>query len=544
MMPESEVFCLMEAPSSENAVKSTTVNEGATIHKESTNINAANGINKNDETGVANGHVDDCGAGRHAFSELIVDSEHVYDVCTCCGYTLIRVIDGSGTEIKQTKNTLTAVQEQVGDELVTRYVVNEEVGEVVTPVETYQTNTSIPTKVEGDETVVDVEQLSGANVDTDGNNGEPLEDTPVVVSEDEDGKQIAIDRTCKHEFSYSDYLHETDDICLGTCKKCGLKIQTAHDWVVKTQLPGQTEYDGVCSKCGCVRETNVAQIVGGGKYATLPEAFAALEDNATATIKLIGDEKFDIYSSALVVKANQNITFDLNGYTLLGYCSQSTTSALIKNNGTLILLDSTDTLHNGTGSGKMSFAASAADSQDIPSYASNIISNYGTLTVESGLYNNNTDGGYACYTIDNYSGGDCTINGGKFIQDAAKTYSVRMFCNSTTANNKVTINGGVIEGGYAFWMHTPNNNANMAELIVNGGTFIAHDGFALFFGGAGSTSEGRNYSNTSIVFNGGTLNGVGVAGVPSEDNAPARFEISSVAILELSLGPNLTPTYK
>lgn len=247
----------------------------------------------------------------------------------------------------------------------------------------------------------------------------------------------------------------------------------------------------------------VAQIEGGAQYYSLADAVAAVPTDGTeTTITMIEDETIDVSGYVVTVAANQNVVLELNGHQIVGACTSNSTSALIRNLGTLTIQDNTDANKDGSGNGKLIAGADPTwtwDGSDnySGSYASNLVRNEGTLIVESGnLLNVST--GSAAYGIDNYSAGNVTINGGKV--DAAKASAVRMFYvngGSVTvnggivghyngeddssymgiqvmggANVNVTINGGTIAGDYAFYA---NNTGG--EIVISDGTLDGYVGF-------------------------------------------------------------------
>lgn len=310
--------------------------------------------------------------------------------------------------------------------------------------------------------------------------------------------------------------------------------------------PTNVSYDGTTGKL-TFKTTHFSEYVvtatGVVAYNLTTNAFYATMEDAVAQNSNIILLKNCAVAQGLTVNAGINVALDLNGYTISGNTDSTKSYAVITNKGTLTIKDSSDTAKDGTGDGLITSYISNPDGQDVPGYASNTITNNGVLTVESGkIVNNGT--GYACFAIDNYSGASVTINGGRMQQMNQYTYAVRMFCNSITSNNAVTVNGGIIEGGYSFWLQTPNGNANKASLIINGGSFIARDGYAVYFGGSGSTESTRNYSNTTIEINGGSLNRVMLGGVSATEKAPVKFEINGGSITELKLGRNVLPVVK
>ena len=256
-----------------------------------------------------------------------------------------------------------------------------------------------------------------------------------------------------------------------------------------------------------VKTGNYVAQIGSTKYETLAEAVAAVPTDGTeTTIIMLADEAVE---AGVTIAAGKNVVLELAGHTISGNTSSTTTYALITNRGTLTIQDSTDVNLNGTGNGLITTYISDPDQGDIPGYASNTITNNGTLTVKSGKIVNNGSG-YACYAIDNQTNGTAytpvlNIEGGRMEQMNAYTYAVRMFCNSTTNANAVNISGGVITGGYGLWLQTPNNKANVANLNISGGTLESRDGAALYVGGTKADN-----SNVSIGITDGTIGGTGV----------------------------------
>ncbi|MCR5547369.1 MAG: hypothetical protein K6F25_01295 [Bacteroidales bacterium] len=246
--------------------------------------------------------------------------------------------------------------------------------------------------------------------------------------------------------------------------------------------------------------------IGDVYYSSLAAAIAAVPtDGSATTITMIGDEAV---VAGVTIAANQNIVLELNGKTISGNTDATKTYALISNKGTLVIQDNTDTGKDGTGNGLITTYISNPDGGDVPGYASNTITNNGDLTIKSGKIVNNGSG-YACFAIDNQTNGALytpllTIEGGRMQQMNANTYAVRMFCNSTSNVNSAVVSGGIIEGGYGFWLQTPNASANKASLTITGGTLNANDGAALYIGGTKAVN-----SEVFINITGGDINGTG-----------------------------------
>jgi hypothetical protein len=145
------------------------------------------------------------------------------------------------------------------------------------------------------------------------------------------------------------------------------------------------------------------------------------------------------------------------------------------------------------------------DTGEIPGYASNTITNGGTLTIKSGKIINTATKGAACYVIDNNSTTNnaiLNIEGGYIYRE--RSQAVRLFCNSTTYQNAINISGGIVEGGYAgFWIQLPGDSGQKKLATVNitggelkGGTYAWYD-YSF-----GDSFEAVNYSVSGGKFNG------------------------------------------
>ena len=189
---------------------------------------------------------------------------------------------------------------------------------------------------------------------------------------------------------------------------------------------------------------------------SLQSAINTAANNPKATVVLIGNIVLD---APIVVEGT--VVLDLNGFTL-SYESTVQGEAMITNKGSLIINDGV-----GTGVINYNYIGAADNSYGKGNYT---ISNAGTLTVNGGKITIANLSGHAKYPIDNNSTtGDAilVINGGHLYN--YNTSAIRMFCNSTTNKNSVTINGGLIEGYCAIWMQNPGKNTVHGALTITGG---------------------------------------------------------------------------
>lgn len=176
-------------------------------------------------------------------------------------------------------------------------------------------------------------------------------------------------------------------------------------------------------------------------------------------------------------------------------------SAIINNAGELTL----------SGNGTLTFVAEDPDLSSIPAYATNTITNTGTLTIESGVTVENGSDGGASYAVDNH--GVFYLNGGTLT---AKRCALRV-AKYNQDNVLFEMNGGLVEGATPAWIQLPGSNASDAPhitVIINDGTFqttkaSSYDNDILY-----TYSYGNSHANTSITINGGEFLG-GVVSVGS-----------------------------
>lgn len=208
----------------------------------------------------------------------------------------------------------------------------------------------------------------------------------------------------------------------------------------------------------------------------LQEAINDIEEGTSGNIKLDGNidlgalaglisTKASVKTFGLLIPYGKSIVLDLNGNTLSQEVNQTSGYSMIQNNGTLTILDS-------KGEGKISYK----DSGNGGNYVSNTITNYGTLTVKSGIIENITSEaaanvGYA-YTIDTSIWGEApevvvNIEGGTL----KSVYSpLRLCAASVTKEIVANISGGEIYGRIDHQMSSSKAGVK-ATLNISGGIF-------------------------------------------------------------------------
>ena len=211
------------------------------------------------------------------------------------------------------------------------------------------------------------------------------------------------------------------------------------------------------------------------------------------TINLLKDIEI-VANNAYTVAEGTTVVLDLNGHTLGCIAGDSESSFVLLNKGNLTIKDS-------IGTGKITTAAINPDTATSPSYASNTITNQGTLVVEGGLIENTTVNAAAAYCVDNAPGSTFNMSDGELV---SAFDAVRIFGGNKESN--VTITGGTITGtGSAIWLQM-NASASTINLTITGGTFndLGTDNWSAIHI---ASSGAKNYNNVSISIIGGTVNG-------------------------------------
>ena len=228
-------------------------------------------------------------------------------------------------------------------------------------------------------------------------------------------------------------------------------------------------------------------------YATIAEAIAAVNELGNK-VSIAKDLEL---TEAVVVPADKTVVLDLNGKAVTMNDASGATAVLLKNNGNLTIMDGTEAK-----AGKLSFKTTTPSAAN--AYASNTISNYGTLTIESGNVENLSVGGGACYVLDNYAGSTATINGGKLT--AEKT-AVRIFnwTNGEEAKATINMNGGEIYSKNGYGINVNSGNAPFVALNIAGGTITTD--YADYKLAVYVVNKGTAENFTANV-TGGTFNGI------------------------------------
>ena len=265
------------------------------------------------------------------------------------------------------------------------------------------------------------------------------------------------------------------------------EVYIAPDKAVKANGDGTTWT--VVSAVAYITEKNGNYTRKAG-YATLTDAIASVYGNEIVMLDNVA------LTETVVVPAGKVVVLDLNGKTVSMEDASAATVAMIKNEGNLTITDNSDAQD-----GKLSFKSTTPSASN--AYASNAISNYGTLTINAGTVENLSTGG-ACYALDNYAGSAATINGGKLY--AEKT-AVRVFNWTNGEENKATLNvvDGEIYSADGYGINVNSGNAPYVALNISGGTITTDD---TDYNLAVYVVNKNSAENFTVNVTGGTFNGI------------------------------------
>ena len=240
-----------------------------------------------------------------------------------------------------------------------------------------------------------------------------------------------------------------------------------------------------------LKKLAIGVFVGDTQYETLAAAIAAEFANSdSVTIDLYNDEYF---AEPVTIPAGKSLVLNLNGCSISSVMTENKGSALITNNGTF-------TINDATGKGLITTSALKPDMKDSPSYANNVINNYGVLILNGGTIENTTTEGYCTYAVDTYAGSTFEMNGG-FLE--SKFDALRIYASGNKVVT-VDISGGTITGsGSAIWLQ----NLGTANVNISGGTFVdtnATDSWAAIHLGQNSSTDAEGYT---VEISGGVVTG-------------------------------------
>ena len=270
----------------------------------------------------------------------------------------------------------------------------------------------------------------------------------------------------------------------------GLLI-SGNAWAVNQQNGHATQQEGDVAKVS----VDVAGVITTTYYATLQDAFDDLPDNSyPTTITMLADVQTT--NAQFNIASYHNVTLDLNNKTISASETLAKNQCVILNNGTLTIVD-----NSIDGNGIITSTAEKPDGEHtVPGYASNTITNYGTIYVKSGTINNVvTNPGDAQYAIDNTYGATLVMEGGRLL---ANKVAVRLQCQNGKVTSLLMQGGEMLADSRSIWAQVYDGGT--AAVTINGGTLGSEGNVkSIQLDQTNGTDKGR----AKVHINGGTLYG-------------------------------------
>ena len=235
------------------------------------------------------------------------------------------------------------------------------------------------------------------------------------------------------------------------------------------------------------------KFIHGGTFATL-DVLNNVAADADIDIVLGNDV---VTTSTATVAAGSKVALDLNGHNVSYAVENSGATAIIINKGEL-------NISNSGAEATISFVAANPDLGSMPKYATNTITNTGTLTIgENVVVTNGSDGG-ASYAVDNHS--VFTLNGGKLVGNRC-ALRVARYNNPDVV---FTMHSGLIEAMTPAWIQLPGSNSADApniSVVINDGILRSTKESSADNNAMYTYSYGNSHANTNITINGGQFLG-------------------------------------
>lgn len=215
-----------------------------------------------------------------------------------------------------------------------------------------------------------------------------------------------------------------------------------------------------------------------------------------AGLRLIQDVTLN---KTITIAKDAEIKLNLNGHNI-SYAVENDgkASAIFVNNGTLEITNSKNT------EATISYVASDPDLEAIPAYATNTITNEGTLYIGKNVTVSNGSEGGASYAVDDK--GKFTLDGGKLVGNRCALRIAKYNQDDV----QFTMESGMVTAATPAWIQLPGSDAKAAPkitVVINDGTFLSTkepsaDNNVLY-----TYSYGNSHKNVAITINGGQFLG-------------------------------------
>lgn len=234
-------------------------------------------------------------------------------------------------------------------------------------------------------------------------------------------------------------------------------------------------------------------------FSSLQDAINKVQKDNSGSVRLIRDLVID--KTITVANDDYQVVLDMNGYKLsYAVSNDGKASAVFVVNPQADL----KIVNNGQNESEISFVAADPDLAAIPAYATNTITNEGTLYIGAGVTVKNESEGGASYAVDDK--GKFTLAGGNLLGNRCALRIAKYNQDDV----QFTMQSGTVKALTPAWIQLPSSNASVAPKItvtIEGGLMQSTKDNADEANVMYTYSYGNSHANTTITINGGEFLG-------------------------------------
>ena len=234
-------------------------------------------------------------------------------------------------------------------------------------------------------------------------------------------------------------------------------------------------------------------------FSTLQDAINKVQKDNAGSVRLIRDLVID--KTITVANDDYQVVLDMNGYKLSYAVSNDGKASAV-----FVVNPQADfkIVNSGQNESEISFVAADPDLAAIPAYATNTITNEGTLYIGAGVTVKNESNGGASYAVDDK--GKFTLDGGKLLGNRCALRIAKYNQDDV----QFTMQSGTVKALTPAWIQLPGSNASAAPKItvtIEGGLMQSTKENADEANVMYTYSYGNSHANTTITINGGEFLG-------------------------------------
>ena len=234
-------------------------------------------------------------------------------------------------------------------------------------------------------------------------------------------------------------------------------------------------------------------------FSSLQDAINKVQKDNAGSVRLIRDLVID--KTITVANDDYQVVLDMNGCKLSYAVSNGGKASAV-----FVVNPQADfkIVNSGQNESEISFVAADPDLAAIPAYATNTITNEGTLYIGAGVTVKNESNGGASYAVDDK--GKFTLDGGKLLGNRCALRIAKYNQDDV----QFTMQSGTVKALTPAWIQLPGSNASAAPKItvtIEGGLMQSTKENADEANVMYTYSYGNSHANTTITINGGEFLG-------------------------------------